>query len=136
MRCSKSLTYTPFRSSIHNLQNQSTVFDLLVRIIFFSIMKNFENWRKKQHLREVLLSHFFAKKTAAESHRLLVELYGEHALAKTQCFEWFQRFKNGDFDIKDKERPGQSKKFEDEELEALLDEDSCRTQEELASKAG
>lgn len=36
-------------------------------------------------------SHFFAKKTAAESHRLLVEVYGEHALSKT---EWFQRFNN------------------------------------------
>lgn len=32
-------------------------------------------------------SLFFAKKTAAESHRLLVELYDEHAPTKTQCFE-------------------------------------------------
>lgn len=95
-------------------------------------MENFENWRKKQHLREVLLSHFFGKKTAAESHRLLVELYGKHALAKTQCFEWFKRFKIGHFDIQDKERPGQPKKFEDEELEALVDQDPCQAQEELA----
>lgn len=99
-------------------------------------MENLSNLRKKQHLREVLLSHFFANKTAAESHRLLVDLYGEHALAKTQCFEWFSRFKSGDFDIKDKERPGQPKKFEDEELEALLDQDSCQTQEELAESLG
>ena len=99
-------------------------------------MENFENWRKKQHLREVLLSHFFAKKTAAESHRLLVELYGEHSLSKTQCFEWFQRFQSGDFDVKDKDHPGQVKKFEDEELEALLDQDSCQTQEELAKSLG
>nr|QRH16694.1 transposase [Mayetiola destructor] len=99
-------------------------------------MENFENWRKRRHLREVLLGHFFAKKTAAESHRLLVEVYGEHALAKTQCFEWFQRFKSGDFDTEDKERPGQPKKFEDEELEALLDEDCCQTQEELAKSLG
>lgn len=98
-------------------------------------MNNFENWRKRQHLREVLLGHFFAKKTAAESHRLLVEVYGD-ALAKTQCFEWFQRFKSADFDIKDKERPGQPKKFEDEELETLLDEDSCQTQDELAKSLG
>jgi len=26
------------------------------------------------------------KKTAAESHRMLVEAYGEHALGKSQCF--------------------------------------------------
>jgi len=29
-------------------------------------------------------------------------------------------------DVEDKERSGASKKFEDEELEALLHEDSCR----------
>jgi [histone H3]-lysine36 N-dimethyltransferase SETMAR len=95
-------------------------------------MENLSNLRKKQHLREVLLSHFFAKRTAAESHRLLVELYGEHAVSNTQCKEWFARFRSGDFDIRDKERPGQPKKFEDEKLEELLDQDSCQTQEELA----
>lgn len=99
-------------------------------------MENLPNWRKKQHLREVLLSHFFAKKTAAESHQLLVELYGEHSLSRTQCYEWFQRFKSGDFDIKDKQRPGVAKKFEDEELETLLDEDSCQTEKELAEALG
>ena len=34
--------------------------------------------------------------------------------------------------MEDEERPGQPKKSEDEELEALLDEDCCQTQEELA----
>lgn len=99
-------------------------------------MENFENWRKKQHSREVLLGHFFAKKTAAESHNLLVEVYGDNAMSRTQCFEWFQRFKSGDFDISDKERPGQLKKFEDEELQSLIAEDSCQTQEELAKSLG
>ena len=41
-------------------------------------------------------------------------------------------FKSGDFGLEDEERPGQPKKFADEELEALLDEDCCQTQEELA----
>lgn len=34
--------------------------------------------------------------------------------------------------VEDKERSGRPKKFEEEELEALLDEDPCQTQEELA----
>ena len=84
-------------------------------------MNNFENWRKRQHLRFCWVI-FFAKKTATESYRLLVEVYGDDSLAKTQCFEWFQRFKSGSFDIKNKERPGQPNMFQDEELEALLDE--------------
>ena len=35
------------------------------------------------HLREVLLRVFISKKTAAKSHRFLVEVYGEHALSET-----------------------------------------------------
>jgi len=87
---------------------------------------------KKQHLREALLFCFNLKKTAAESHRLLVEAYGEHALSEPSCREWFRRFKSGDFSVEDKERPGQPKKFEDEELEELVDQDPCQTLQELS----
>ena len=38
--------------------------------------------------------------------------------------------------MEDEERPGQPKKFKDEELEALLDEDYWQTQEELAESLG
>jgi len=50
--------------------------------------------------------------------------------------EWFQKFKNGEFDIEDKERSGRPKVYEDAELEALLDEDSYQTQKELALTLG
>jgi len=46
--------------------------------------------------------------------------------------EWFQKFKNSEFDVEDKERSGRTKVYEDTELEALLDEDSCQTEKELA----
>ena len=51
------------------------------------------------HLREVLLHYLILKKTAAESHRLLVEAYSDHALSETTCRDWFKRFKSGDFDL-------------------------------------
>ena len=75
-------------------------------------------------LREVLLHYFIPKKTAAESHRILVKVYGEHALSETMCSDWFRRFKSGDFDLSNKDRAKPPKKFEDAELQALLDEDS------------
>lgn len=90
----------------------------------------------KQHLREVLIYHFNQGKTAAESYRLLSEIYPDHVPNEKTCRKWFARFKTGDFDVKDKERPGQQKKFEDAELEALLDQDPCQTQWELASSLG
>ncbi|QQP48857.1 Transposase [Caligus rogercresseyi] len=54
---------------------------------------------------------------------MLLEAFGEHALGKTQCFEWFKRFKSGDFDVRNEERGRPTKKFEDADLQALLDED-------------
>ena len=62
---------------------------------------------------------------------MLSDTYGEHTPSERTCREWFQRFKNGDFDLKEKERPGGPKKFDDAELQALLDEDPCQTQENL-----
>ena len=67
---------------------------------------------------------------------MLVEAYGEAALSERSCREWFQKFKNGEFDVEDKERSGRPKVYEDAELEALLDEDSCQTQEALALTLG
>ena len=87
---------------------------------------------EKVFLRGVLLHYFNIKKAAAESHRILVEVYGKHALTERTCQKWFARFKSGDFGLKDEVRSGQPKKFEDEELAVLLHEDCCQTQEELA----
>ena len=61
-------------------------------------------------------------------------VYGEHALAERTCQKCFARFKSGDFGRI--WRFGQPKKFDDEELEALIDEDCCQTQEELAESMG
>jgi len=66
----------------------------------------------KRHLRELLIYFFNLKKSAAEAHRLLVEAYNERT-----CREWFQKFKNGDFDVEDKDRSGRPKIYEDAELE-------------------
>ena len=54
----------------------------------------------------VLLHNFNTKKTAAKSHLILVEVYGEHALAKRTCQKWFARFKSDAFGLEDEERPG------------------------------
>jgi len=45
-------------------------------------------------------------------------------------------FEGGDFSVEDKPRSGQPRKFEDKELEALLEEDQSQTQEELAESLG
>ena len=88
------------------------------------------------HLREVLLYLFNISKKAAEAHQLLFEAYPEYASSVASCERWFVRFRNGNFDVRDKERPGQPKKFEDSELQTLLSEDSYQTQQNLADSLG
>ena len=83
-------------------------------------------------MREVLLFAFNSKKSAAGAHRMIVDTYDVNTISEGTCRVWFQHFNAGNFGIEDNERPGQVKKFEDSELEALLEKDSCQTQQKLA----
>ena len=71
------------------------------------------------------------EKNAAEMTELICSIL-EDALIHKTCKKWFQRFCNGDFGLSDRERPRQPNKFEDEELEQLLEENSTQTEKELA----
>ena len=73
----------------------------------------------KTRLRSALIFCYHLKKNASETHQMLVEAYDNHALGKSQCYEWFKRFKSGNFDVEDEERGRPSNKFEDHELQAL-----------------
>jgi histone-lysine N-methyltransferase SETMAR len=72
------------------------------------------------------------KISATESHSILMEVYGDNALAKRRCQKWFARFKIGYFGLEAQELPGEPKQIEEEESAALLEQDSCQTQEKLA----
>ena len=65
-----------------------------------------------------------------------MKVYGEHALSETTSKDWFRRFKSGDFDLSSKDRGKPPKKFEDAELQALLDEDSTQTLKQLVKALG
>jgi hypothetical protein len=51
---------------------------------------------------------FHAKlaKPATETYSLLMDVYGDECLSRTQVFEWFIRFKEGRGEIEDDPRPG------------------------------
>jgi len=66
----------------------------------------------RDHLR-VLIFCFNMKKSAAEAHRMLSNTYGEAAISERMRREWFQHFKNGDFDVEDRHSGGREKVFED-----------------------
>lgn len=65
---------------------------------------------------------------------MLVEAFSEQVPTVKTCERWFQRFKSGDFDVDDKEHGKPPKRYEDAELQALLDEDDAQTQKQLAEQ--
>ena len=71
--------------------------------------------RSKLHFRPVLRFLFDMRKSVAEAQKVLEETYTNDVPSLSNCKFWFTRFKSGDFDLNDKERPGQPKKFEDSE---------------------
>ena len=60
-------------------------------------------------LRTALVFCYHLKKTAAESHQMLVEAYCEHALGKIQYFERFKKLKSGNFDVRNEDRENHRK---------------------------
>ena len=77
-------------------------------------------------------------KSAAEAHGMLIEVYDTaHMCTLLQLINRVGNgFEDGDFSVENKPRSEQSKKFEDKELEVLLEEDQSQTQEELAESLG
>jgi len=83
---------------------------------------------------KALLFCFNLKKSAAESHRMFVEAYGDNTLSETTCRDWFRRF-NDNFDLNDKKRENrrENRKVENCQL-ALLDEDDTQSQKMFAEQ--
>ena len=79
---------------------------------------------------------FNTKKSAAEAYRMLSTTYGETTISERTCRYWYERFKNENFQVEDSHSGGRDKAFEDKEVEALLNEDCCQSQEELAQTLG
>jgi histone-lysine N-methyltransferase SETMAR len=49
---------------------------------------------------------FKLKKTAVETHRMLVEAFGDNAMSQSKTFLWYKRFKDGRTSVDDDERSG------------------------------
>ena len=45
--------------------------------------------------------YFKLNKTAAETHQMLKEAFGEQALSQARTFEWFKHFKDGRESVED-----------------------------------
>jgi len=49
---------------------------------------------------------FKLNKTAAETHQMLKEAFGEQALSQARTFKWFKRFEDGRESVEDRKHSG------------------------------
>ena len=62
-------------------------------------MENFE-----EHIRHILFYYFKKEKKATEAteaREKLRRVYGRNVVKERQCQNWFARFRDGDFSVKD-----------------------------------
>lgn len=83
-------------------------------------------------IRAALLYDFKLGKNAAESHRSIIKAFGEDAINKRQCQNWFQRFKSGNEDLHDQPRSGRPQEVVDADLLNAIEIDPSLSSRELA----
>jgi len=65
---------------------------------------------------------------------MICAAYGENAVSHTTCKRWYQKFRQGDCNLKDELRAGRPQKIETDELQALLGKLKMSLAEQLGVK--
>ena len=62
-------------------------------------------------------------KNTAQATKKLRGLYGEEALKNRQCRNWFDKFRSGDFSLRDDQRLGQPNEVYNDQIKAKIESD-------------
>lgn len=90
----------------------------------------------KLFIRHCIRYEFHQGKSVRKACESICSVLGDNIVSKSTCEYWYKRFKEGDFDVSDRERTGPPVKVDDQELQALLDENSCQTEKQLSEQLG
>ncbi len=77
--------------------------------------------RTEQHIRRCLLYEFHLGKTAAETTQNICPAYGNSALSKRTCEQWFAKFRSGNESLEDQPHQRRPPELSDEEVELVFD---------------
>ena len=89
---------------------------------------------QKEHYRHILLFYLRKEKNASQAHKKLRAVYGDEALKERQCQNWFDKFRSGDFSLKDEKCSDRPVEVDDDLIEAIIDSDRHSTTREIAEK--
>ena len=78
-----------------------------------------------------MLFYFRKGKNAAQAAKKLRDVYGEEALEDRQCRNWYDKFRSGDFSLKDEQRSGRPNEVDDDQIKAIIESDHHVTVREI-----
>lgn len=87
-------------------------------------------------IRAVFLYEFKMGGNAAQTARNINRIFGEGTTSERSAQRWFQRFKDGDEDIQDKDGRGRRSSISNDDLKALVESDPRTTVREISCKVG
>ena len=90
-----------------------------------------EKWKIKRNI-IVYFAFLFKGKNASQAHKKLCAVYGDEALKERQCQNWFDKFRSGDFSLKDEKRFGRPVEVNDDLIKAIINSDRHSTTREIA----
>ncbi|XP_014473025.1 PREDICTED: histone-lysine N-methyltransferase SETMAR-like [Dinoponera quadriceps] len=65
---------------------------------------------------------------------MLRDVYGEEALKERQCRNWFDKFRSGDFLLKDEQRSGRPLQADDDQIKTIIELDRHIFEREIGEK--
>ena len=86
---------------------------------------------KIDHFRHILIFNFRKGKNAAQAAKKLRDAYGEEASKDREYSNWFDKFRSGDFSLKDEQRSGRPNAVDDDQIKAIIESDRHVTVREI-----
>ena len=75
---------------------------------------------KIEHFRHILLFYFRKGKNATQATKKLFNVYSDKSLKDRQCRNWCDKFRSGDFLLKDEQRSGLPNKVDDGGIKVII----------------
>lgn len=89
---------------------------------------------KSIHFRHNLLFYFKKGLNATQAHKEICDVYGNEALKKRQCQNWYAKFRRGNFSLNDEPRSGRPLDLYDDQIREIMELDRHITTRQLAEK--
>jgi [histone H3]-lysine36 N-dimethyltransferase SETMAR len=88
----------------------------------------------RDHLRHIMLYEFNKGENATKAAENIKKVYGVSSITIRKCQRWFNKFRLGNFSLKDIDRAGRKSKIDDEILVTALEKDKSISVRKLAFK--